>query len=112
VIAATRSLPGLGWGIVVKIDQAEESQRAQRLAKMLRDLGLSIGALAILGGTLLGFQLARPIRELAHIVDIARRGDIDLRAPERGDDEVAFLARSVNELLDQTRELAERKRGK
>jgi HAMP domain-containing protein len=109
VLAATRSLSELGWGIVVKVDVDEEHQRAVRLLDMLTDLGLSIGALTILGGTLLGFHLARPIRQLAHIVDLARHGDIDLRAPEKGDDEVAFLARSINELLDQSREMSERK---
>jgi len=109
VIAATRALPELGWGIVVKIDEAEESQRAQQLLDSLLDLGLAIGALTILGGTLLGFQLARPIRELAHVVDLARRGDNSVRAVTGGDDEVAFLAKSINDLLDQNRELAERK---
>lgn len=109
VIAATRSLPELGWGIVVKIDAAEVEARAHELLDSLIDLGLAIGALTILCGTLLGFRLARPIRDLAHVVDLARNGDADVRAATRGDDEVAFLARSINDLLDQTRELSERK---
>jgi hypothetical protein len=109
VLAATRSLADPNWGIVVKVDVDEEQERARQLLDMLTDLGLSLGALTILGGTLLGFHLARPIRQLAHIVDLARHGDTDLRAPEKGDDEVAFLARSINELLDQSQELSERK---
>ena len=82
------------------------------LLETLLDLGLSIGALTILGGTLLGFRLARPIRELAHVVDLARHGDASVRAAAHGDDEIAFLARSVNDLLDQTRDLADPKTGK
>jgi hypothetical protein len=112
VLAATRSLPDLAWGIVVKVDEAEERQRSDLLLETLLDLGLSIGALTILGGTLLGFRLARPIRELAHVVDLARHGDTRVRAAAHGDDEIAFLARSVNDLLDQTRDLADPKTGK
>jgi hypothetical protein len=100
VWAATRTLPETGWGLVVKIDASEVHQESDALRHMLRDLSLSLAAFAIVGGTLLGLYLARPIRELAEVVGRIRDGEVDLRADPRGEDEVGFLGRAINELLD------------
>jgi methyl-accepting chemotaxis protein len=105
VWAATRALPATGWGLVVKIDVAEVREKTEELRGMLRDLSFSLAAFAILGGTLLGLYLSRPIRELADVVGRIRDGELDLRADIRSEDEVGFLGRAINEMLD------DRKRG-
>jgi HAMP domain-containing protein len=105
VWAATRTLPITGLGLVVKLDAAEAWQKTERLRTLLRDLSFALAAFAILGGALLGSYLARPIRELAEVVGRIRDGEVDLRADARGEDEVGFLGRAINELLD------DRKRG-
>jgi hypothetical protein len=105
VWAATRTLPATGWGLVVKIDTAEMRQKTEELRSTLRDLSFSLAAFAILGGTLLGLYLAKPIRDLADVVGRIRDGEVDLRADTSGEDEVGFLGRAINELLD------DRKRG-
>lgn len=100
VWAATRYLDDLAWGLVVQVDREEELQRTRRLGDLLIDVGLSIGAFAIVGGTLLGIYLAAPIRRLTDTVERISSGEVELRASVGTEDEVAQLASALNEVLD------------
>lgn len=100
VWAATRFLPAFNWGLVVKVDVSEESQASDTLLADMFDIGVSLSAFAILCGTLLGFYLARPIHEFEVLVRRVLAGETTLRADAEGDDEIAYLAESLNDLLD------------
>lgn len=101
VWAAVRSLEGFPGRLVVKIDAAEELAQVRALRDRMIDVALSVAALAILAGALVGIWLARPVRRLNQIVERIRGGEHELRADESGEDEVSFLAESFNDLMDQ-----------
>ena len=100
VWAASRRLNNVDTGLIVKIDEQEQFTPLIALRGRMVDVALSVGALAILAGTLLGFFLSRPIRNLDSVVHRIKDGDIQLRADVSGEDEVSFLAESFNELMD------------
>lgn len=100
VWAATRYIPPVDWGLVVKVDADEETARVRELREDMIDLGLALGAFAVVGGTMLGFYLARPIRDLAHAVERIKLGERSLRLDASAEDEVGLLAEALNDLLD------------
>lgn len=101
VWAATRYLAEPEWGIVVKFDKAEEREPIVELRRTMTDLALSVSAFAILAGILLGFHFARPIHDLARVVQRLRDGDLDARADTSSEDEVGLLARAFNEMAEE-----------
>ena len=100
VWAATEFLPELGWGVVVKLDAAEETGPARELGSRLMRSALALSAFAVLAGVLLGFWFARPIHELAGVADRIRAGERGLRAEVSTHDEVGNLARTFNQMAD------------
>jgi nitrogen fixation/metabolism regulation signal transduction histidine kinase len=100
VWAATRHLEESGWGIVVKSDASEERTPIVDLRDRMVRLALSLAAFAILAGILLGLHLARPIHELADVVNRIRGGETSARARVWSQDEVGELARTFNRMAD------------
>lgn len=100
VWAAVRTLGDPPVGLVVKVDAAEELAPVAELRQRLIRVGLSVAALAILAGSLVGTLMARRLRRLNEVVRRVRTGERDLRAEENGEDEVSFLAESFNRLMD------------
>lgn len=65
-------------------------------------LALTVG-IALLGagaGFALGAYLTRPFSELVRITQAVARGDLQRKAPVKGDDEVAKLAHAFNQMTD------------
>ncbi len=101
VWAATRYLEEFGWGVVVKVDVAEELAPIRELRETLIRLGLSLSAFAVVVATGFGFYVSRPIRELAEVARRIGQGEHGLRAPSGGADEVGLLARTFNAMADE-----------
>jgi PAS domain S-box-containing protein len=101
VWAATRFLPQAGLALVVKVDEDEARAPLTEFRRQSTRLGLSLGAFAILFGTILGFRFSKPIKELADVADRIRGGALSARAVESGEDEVGLLSRTFNDMADE-----------
>ncbi len=79
--------------------QATESAQEQRRARLFL-LGLSSLALvmAVAVGLLLAARIVDPLRALVSATRRIGRGELDLRLPAKGDDEIAELLRSFNRM--------------
>ncbi len=98
VWAATHPVEGEDVGIVVKLDEAEETADIEAYRELLLGAGFSLSAFAILLGVLMGFSLAKPIQALAGVADRIREGDLTARADEQREDELGLLAKTFNEM--------------
>lgn len=101
VWAATRPIPELGWGLVVKEDRAEGMRAAREFRAWLRQVAIVLAAFAILVGAALGLRFALPIHNLAEVANRIRKGEMDARADVVHEDEVGLLARTFNEMADE-----------
>jgi PAS domain S-box-containing protein len=101
VWAAVRYLPETDWGLVVKIDAEAGRAPAEAYGQYLTDVVISLAALAILLGTIMGIRFANPIQDLAATADRIRAGDLSVRAPVGSQDEVGHLARSFNQMAEE-----------
>jgi PAS domain S-box-containing protein len=101
VWAATRYLPEVNWGLVVKFDADEEGTSIREYRGQLARLALSLSAFAILLGILLGFRFAKPIHDLAEVANRIRVGELDARARAGRQDEIGLLARTFNQMADE-----------
>lgn len=74
-----------------------------RLDFLQRTLGLAMVALVVLLGSmtwLVTRQTVRPVRRAAEVAERLADGHLSERMPEKGEDEMATLARSFNEMAD------------
>jgi PAS domain S-box-containing protein len=104
VWAATRYLPEAGLALIVKVDEDEARAPLTQFRRQSLRLTLSLGALAILVGTILGFRFSKPIKDLAEVADRIRGGALSARAVEAGEDEVGLLSRTFNDMADEMEE--------
>jgi PAS domain S-box-containing protein len=101
VWAVTKFFEENGWGLVVTIDAEEARKPVEEFSSKLIDVTISLGAFAILIGTILGLRFAKPIHELAETAEKIKDGDLSVRAPVATRDEVGLLARNFNQMADE-----------
>lgn len=83
VLASTRYIPELDWGLVAKINEEEVASLVSRNKKLIYIAELTIIVLAIFAGVGLSFFIAKPIEKLrAHTAKVTR-GEL-AKPPEGG----------------------------
>ena len=101
VWAAIRHLPEIGWGLVVKLDAAEEEAPITRFRQDLTEVGTMLAAFATLLGIVVGLRFAKPIQDLAGVTRRLGDGDLEARASVAREDEIGLLARTFNDMADE-----------
>jgi len=108
VLAVSRYLPSLGWGLVVKIDAAEIFAPATQLLK-----GMLIGSVIFIllfaaGAHAAAQSLNRPLSSLTQAARRIEEGDLTARARIEGrQDEFGYLGHAFDEMASRIEEATE-----
>jgi two-component system sensor histidine kinase BaeS len=89
---------------------ADESLLVSRLSRAALTAGLVGAGLSLLIAFFLAFRLLRPVRELTHAAAQLARGNLAQRVPVRGDDELATLGQTFNQMASSLQESEESRR--
>ena len=100
VLAVTRYLAALDWGLVAKINRAEVGKPIDSIRDWIVAIALVVTLLGAGVSLLLSSGFSGPIRELSRTTERIAEGGLGERAPELGRSEVGQLARSFNRMLD------------
>jgi PAS domain S-box-containing protein len=101
---AARAVPGIGWGVLVKIDESERRDPMLAFRAQTIRLALALSAFAIMLGFLFGFRLAQPIHLLAEAANRIRDGELHARSNIEREDEVGLLARTFDQMASKLEE--------
>lgn len=87
-----------------------ERDLVQRLNRAALVASVFAGALSLLLAFLLAYVLLRPVRELTRAAAALARGNLSYRVDERGDDELAVLASTFNQMADSLQQAESRRK--
>jgi PAS domain S-box-containing protein len=104
VYIATRYIPETQWGLVVKIDEAEQLLPIMEAREQMTNVAITLAAFAILFGTFLGIRFAQPIHQLAEAAGRIAGGDLGARSGLKREDEVGLLGRTFDQMADSLEE--------
>lgn len=107
VLASTRYLKDLDWGLVAKINEDEVNQLVHRNAHFIYIAELVIVALAILVGILISVYISSPIEKLRSHVDKVSKGSLEESPEANGWREVKELTTHFNFMIQTLRDLNE-----
>ena len=100
VISASRYIPALNWGMVVKIDTDEALAPIYRQRNVALGLLLGLMLLFTFAAYRFGHALLEPIRQLKTVARAMAKGDLTRRATFEGASEIKELAADFNVMAD------------
>ena len=92
VLAVTRYLENLGWGLVVKMDKVEAFAPLENLKYVTILSGILVGVAIIIASTFLGNSISGPIQKLRDIMNEVAQGKFDSKIDVKGTQEIEDLA--------------------
>lgn len=100
VLAVTRYMDKLGWGLVVKMDTSEAFASISLLRNVLMTIVCVTAALAIFISLFLARSITRPIITLTRVVDKIGNGDFKQRVDIKTEGEIGELAAAFNQMAE------------
>ena len=105
VIAVSRFLPAVDWGLVVKIDREEVLAPISSLRENFLILFFLVFFIVLSGAFILARTLAVPISILARGASKLQGGDFSQRVSIRSKDEIGTLGNAFNVMAEKLQEL-------
>ena len=99
VLAAYRSIPNQGWGLVTQQDVTEALASVDELARQLGFVSLVVLVSAAALAVVLARRMIRPLAQLAEVTQAVARGDYGADISLRGPGELGALADSIRAML-------------
>ena len=84
VLAVTRYLEKLGWGLVVKMDKAEAFAPLENQKYVTIFIGVLVGMAIITTSTFLGNSISKPIQKLRDVMKDVAQGKFDSKIDVKG----------------------------
>lgn len=100
-MAVGRLAAGGQYAIIVSMGLARIDEAGAVMGRVLPTLTLLLFALSVVGSWLLSSWLSRPLVRLSAAARKVAAGDYDIHLEERGDDEMALLARDFNHMASE-----------
>ncbi|MFD2205776.1 response regulator [Kiloniella antarctica] len=98
VLASTRYIPELDWGLVVKINEAEINAKVDEASGFLIWLGVFVAILSILAGIVMAYYIAKPIERLKQQTSDLAKGQFNIDPITKGWREVTELSTAFQEM--------------
>ena len=95
VLAVTRYLEKLGWGLVVKMDKSEAFAPLEYQKYVTILIGVLVGIAIITTSTFLGNSISKPIQKLRDVMNDVAQGRFDSKIDVKGPQEIEELAKQL-----------------
>jgi signal transduction histidine kinase len=92
VLAVTRYIEGVDWGLVAKIDKAEAFAALDNLRNLTILTGVIVAALVVVASLFLGQSMSLPIRKLRDAAQNIARGNFGTKIEVNSSNEIGQLA--------------------
>ncbi len=96
VLAVTRYIDKLDWGLVVKIDKTEAFTSLEDLKYITILIGVLVGISIIVASLILGNSISNPIQKLRDVMKDVTKGKFDSKIDVGGTDEIEELAKQLD----------------
>lgn len=96
VLAVTRYIEKLDWGLVVKIDKTEALSSLENLKYITILIGVLVGISIIIASLILGNSISNPIQKLRNVMRDVAKGKFDSKINVKGTTEIEELGKQLD----------------